>query len=83
MKIYKFFAEWCGPCKALSEKIEKSDIKDLITSIDCDEDTDNLCSKYNVRSVPTIVFTDDEGNELDKLIGNVSIFDIKNKINSL
>lgn len=83
MKVYKFYAEWCNPCKSLSKKLESSDICDKITAIDCDNDTDGLCDKYSIKSVPTIVFTDDEGNELDRLIGNVSVADIKNKISLL
>ena len=80
MKIYKFYADWCMPCKQLAKKLESSDINDLIIPIDCDEDSDDLCGKYGIRNIPTIVFADDNGNMLDKISGNVSVQAIKDKI---
>ena len=66
MKIYKFYADWCMPCKQLSKKIDNSDLKDIIISINCDED-EELCSKYNVKNIPTILVTTDNGMELGRV----------------
>jgi len=63
MKTLKFYATWCGPCKALSAVVEsaKDKLPMPVEDIDIDEQFD-LAKKYNVRSVPTIVVVDDSGN---------------------
>lgn len=75
MKIYKFYADWCMPCKQLSKKIDNSDLKNVIISINCDED-EELCNKYNVKNIPTILVTTDNGIELGRISGNVTIKNI-------
>ena len=65
-----FFAEWCGPCKAMSpifEEISK-EIKDIIfAKLDVDENSD-IASKLGVMSIPTfIVFKN--GKEAERIIG--------------
>lgn len=68
MKIYKFFADWCNPCKELTEEL--SEYKEHITNVDMDNIEDaGLFVKYNVKKIPFIIFTDDEGNILKRLSG--------------
>jgi len=56
--LVDFWAEWCGPCRALGPSIdalasEKSkDIKVVKVNID---DSPNAPSKYGVRSIPTLL----------------------------
>ena len=70
MKILKFYADWCQPCKALSQFLEAS--KDLvpypIEEINIEKDMDSAI-KYGVRSVPTMVLLDDDNNVVRKNIG--------------
>lgn len=69
MKVYKFYADWCQPCKRLTKQIENdSDIKEVIISIDCTDDKDELCEKYKITSIPAIVITKDNGEMIEKLI---------------
>jgi len=56
--LIDFHAEWCGPCKVLSPIIKevKSEFGDQLRIIKVDIDKNPLvASKYQVRSVPTII----------------------------
>ena len=72
MKTAKYFsATWCGPCKAF--KPIMNEIKSegyYVEFIDIDNMSD-LASKYNVRSVPTVVI-EEGGVEVDRIVGSVS-----------
>lgn len=70
MRVLKFEASWCQPCKMLSRVIE--DAKDKITTpievVDIDEHQD-LAIYYNVRGVPTMIILDDAGKEVKRQSG--------------
>ena len=73
LKIIKFSATWCSPCKALapkfkeiSEKYSSSEIK--FQEIDIDKNQ-KLTEEYKVRSIPAVFIIKDE-NIVDKIIGN-------------
>jgi thioredoxin 1 len=70
MKVLKFEASWCGPCKMLSKVIAESQEKISIPFevIDIDE-TPNLAMQYGVRGVPTLIVLDDDGKELRRKVG--------------
>jgi len=56
--LVDFWAEWCGPCRALGPSIDAlatekpNDIKVVKVNID---DSPNAPSKYGVRSIPTLL----------------------------
>lgn len=77
MKILKFAAEWCGPCKMLSATIEKYYKGDVqIENIDIDE-SQEVAIRYNIRGVPTLVLLDDNGVELRRKSGMMMIDDLE------
>ena len=83
IKILKFESDSCPQCKALSvtlEKISKENKID-IKNIDIEEDNNqDLIRKYNIRSIPTIVFLN-EDKEYNRLVGNQSYATINKIIN--
>jgi thioredoxin 1 len=51
----KFSATWCGPCKILRKKMESCSKNIIVVECDIDEHK-NVAVKYNVTSLPTILF---------------------------
>lgn len=70
MKLLKFHATWCGPCKSLSMVINgaKDKISIPVEEIDIDQNMD-LAKKYNIRGVPVLILTDEAGSELKRMVG--------------
>ena len=83
IKILKFESDSCPQCKALSvtlERISKENKID-IKNIDIEEDNNqDLIRKYNIRSIPTLIFLD-EDKEYNRLVGNQSYATINKIIN--
>ena len=77
MKILKFYASWCGPCKSLSAVIEsiKDELPYEIEEIDSDENMD-MARKYNIRSLPTMVIVDGD-IEIKRQIGMMNAQQLK------
>ena len=67
-KILYFTAAWCGPCRALAPRMEKLAGQINYEKIDIDSNQD-LSIKYGIRSVPSLVLVDENGNELSRLVG--------------
>jgi thioredoxin 1 len=70
MKVYKFYAEWCQPCKALSKVIQEAKDKIDVEIVEFDIDSEMMTAvNYGIRSVPTMVLVDDEEKEIKRLNG--------------
>jgi len=81
MKTAKYFsASWCGPCRTF-----KPVVNELISEghnieiVDVD-DNQELASKYQIMSIPTVVFEED-GQIVDAVLGVTSKEDIQNRLN--
>lgn len=67
MKYYYFSATWCSPCKAMKPLLEPYP---QIEHVDVDtEEGSALAGKYSVRGIPTLIATDEEGNQMDVAVG--------------
>ena len=69
--IIDFWAEWCGPCRALAPTIEELAReyagKILVGKLDVD-DNPNTAERFQVFSIPTLIVFKDDG-EVDRLVG--------------
>lgn len=65
-EVLKFYANWCGPCRVLSQRLEGENFTEI--NIDTDHET---AVKYKVRSVPTLIFLKD-GEEVQRTIGLIT-----------
>ena len=70
MKVLKFYADWCGPCKGLSMVIKGAGDKITIPIDEVNIDNELMTSvEYGVRSVPTMILLDEHGTELKRMVG--------------
>lgn len=65
--IIDFYADWCGPCKAVSPVLEdlskEYDGKVEIYKIDTDKETE-LASVFGIQSIPTFLFIPKSGSPM-------------------
>ena len=80
MKFYKFYADWCGPCRVLTNTLNKVQIEYEPINVDNNEE---LVEKYNIKTIPVFMVVKDDGTEIDRFIGVKSADAIKQWIDSL
>lgn len=70
--LVDFWAEWCGPCKALGPKLEEiaSELKGKVRIVKLNVDENpSMPAKYGVRGIPTMILFKN-GKEVDQIVGN-------------
>jgi thioredoxin 1 len=71
LTVVDFWAEWCGPCRAVGPVVEdlakEYNGKVNIGKLNVDENP-NTCQKYKITSIPTILFIKN-GKVVDRLVG--------------
>lgn len=73
--LYFFTASYCSACKAIKPIVSKEapekgyELKFM--DMDTEEGVD-MAEKFGVRSLPTLVVVDENGNEVKKAVGNTA-----------
>ena len=68
--LIDFYADWCGPCKALSpiiDQVAQEAVGVTVGKVNVDDERD-LAMKYRVRSIPTMIIFKG-GKEIERLVG--------------
>lgn len=70
--LVDFWAEWCGPCKALAPAIdqlaEDYDGKVKVAKVDVDSNQ-GIAGQFSIRGIPTVLLFKD-GEQIDMFTGN-------------
>ncbi len=81
--VVDFFATWCPPCRELKPTFEsfRTKYEGSITFVSIDVDNNQeLAARYQVQSIPTLVFIAPDGRELGRLVGLQSPADLQTAI---
>ena len=83
--LVDFWAEWCVPCKMIAPTVDEIakefDGKLKVGKVDVDSNP-KVSSKYQIRSIPSIVFFKD-GKVTDQIVGAVPKVKIMSKVESI
>ena len=81
MKLIKFGASWCAPCRKLTEDLKKHPLSIDLEEINVEEN-EHLTEKYSIYQVPSLVLVDEEGKEIDRKLGALPVIKIEEWIKS-
>lgn len=72
-RILKFSAAWCAPCGQLAAEMEKLGEEIQWSDINIDDPVGmTLAKDFGIRSIPTLIFLDENEREYTRKTGFVS-----------
>lgn len=82
--LVDFWAEWCGPCRALTPKLEEiaeqMKGKVVVAKLNVDENS-KMAEKFGIRGIPAMILFKN-GNQVGQLVGNQPKQEIEKFLNS-
>lgn len=83
--IVHFWAPWCQYCRMMGPVVEELadeyDGRIVFIRLNAD-DNPHVCMKYNVQSVPTLIFFR-EGEPVGRVVGDCPKVDLKKRIDAV
>lgn len=79
LKLLKFGASYCVPCRSLTPILEELKDKVTIEDIDVDEVDPVVLTNYKIRNIPVLIITKDNV-EVWRHVGSISKIDLENKL---
>ena len=69
-KLLAFSATWCAPCQQMKPILDSIE-NDNLVRVDYDSQRD-IVVKHRVPGVPCFILVDEEGKELDMVLGSTT-----------
>lgn len=79
LKLLKFGASYCAPCRSLTPILEELKDKVTIEDIDVDEVDPIVLTNYKIRNIPVLVLLQDN-KEVWRHVGSISKVELEDKI---
>ena len=79
LKLLKFGASYCAPCRSLTPILEELKDKVTLEDIDVDEVDPVVLTNYKIRNIPVLIITKDNV-EVWRHVGSISKIDLENKL---
>ncbi|GHV34643.1 thioredoxin [Bacteroidia bacterium] len=83
--LIDFWAEWCGPCKAIAPVVEEIateyEGRAIVGKVDVDE-APEISVRYGIRNIPTLIYIKN-GEVVDKQVGAVQKKNLTDKLNAI
>ena len=79
LKLIKFGASYCAPCRAMAPILEELKSKINIQEVDVDEVDPIVLTNYNIRNIPVLILLKDN-KEVWRHVGSISKTDLEKEI---